>query len=281
MSEKQNRGIADLSKYDTMTTEELEEILRLDAQAPEGQESDTEIILYIMEVLADRNKNTCHAEKTALEAYESFKQNYMPEEDNNKISYQEPLKAKGGFPRWIRSIAAVAAVVIILVLSSVTAEAFGFKLWDTVVKWTQETFHFGDWGNNNENNNLPYASLQEALEKGNTPSHIVPTWIPDGYELVDTTVNQIPQKKVYRAKYTRGEQILRITVQDYLEEIPVYVEQNEGLVEKYEVLGITYYLFSDNDVNKAVWINGSFECNILGNVTIKELKLMIDSIEKG
>ena len=35
MSENQNRGIGELSTYDAMTTEELEEILRLDAQAPE------------------------------------------------------------------------------------------------------------------------------------------------------------------------------------------------------------------------------------------------------
>ena len=37
MSEKQNREMGDLSRYDAMTTEELEEILRLDAQAPEEQ----------------------------------------------------------------------------------------------------------------------------------------------------------------------------------------------------------------------------------------------------
>ena len=88
MSEKQNCGINDFAKYDSMATEELEMILRLDAEMPEGQESDTDKILYIMEVLAGRNKNTRHAGKTALEAYESFKQNYLPETDNNII----PLK---------------------------------------------------------------------------------------------------------------------------------------------------------------------------------------------
>ncbi len=281
MSEKQNRGIGDLSKYDTMTTEELEEILRLDALAPEEQESDTEMILYIMEVLAERKRNMSHTQKSAHEAYESFKQNYMPEEDNNEISYQEPVKEKRGFPRWVRSIATVAAVVVILVLGSVTAKAFGFNIWETVVKWTQETFHFGEWGNNDEHNNLPYASLQEALEKGNTPTELVPTWFPDGYELVDVTVNQMPIKKVYRAKYAKGDLFITITIQDYLNKIPVYVEQKEGLEEEYEVSGIIYYLFSNYDNAKAVWIAGSCECCISGNVTIEELKLMIDSIEKG
>ena len=79
MSEKQSRGIGDLSKYDAMTTEELEEILRLDAEAPEEQESDIEMILYIMEVLTERKRNNSHTGKTALEAYESFVENYMPE----------------------------------------------------------------------------------------------------------------------------------------------------------------------------------------------------------
>ena len=281
MSEKQNRGIGDLSKYDTMTTEELEGILRLDALAPEEQESDTEMILYIMEVLAERKRNMSHTQKSAHEAYESFKQNYMPEEDNNEISYQEPVKAKRGFPRWVRSIAAVAAVVVILVLGSVTAKAFGFNIWETVVKWTQETFHFGEWGNNDEHNNLPYASLQEALEEGNVTVSLAPTWIPEGYELTDIAVERSPLRKMYVARYAKGDLFITITIQDYLKSDPVYVEQHEGLVGEHKVSGITYYLFSDNDVVKAVWINGSYECNIVGNVTIEELKLMIDSIEKG
>lgn len=281
MSEKQNRGIGDLSKYDTMTTEELEEILRLDVQAPEEQESDIETILYIMEVLTKRERNNGHTQKTALEAYESFKQNYMPEIDNNEDPYQEPVKARNGFPRWLRSLTAAAAVLAILLLGTVTAKAFGFNIWEVVVKWTQETFHFGGWENSNEDNNLPYASFQEALEKGNVPTWLVPTCVPHGFDLVDITVEQTPLQKKYVAKYIFGEQILRITVQDYSNKIPLYVEQSEGLIEEYKVLGITYYLFSNHDNVKAVWIVDSCECYISGNVTIEELKQMIDSIGKG
>lgn len=281
MSEQQNRRIGDLSKYDAMTTEELEEILRWDAQAPEEQESDTEMILYIMEVLAKRKRNNGHNGKTALEAYESFKQNYMPEADHNEVLYREPVQKKSGFPRLLRGLTAAAAVLAILILGSVTANAFGINIWETVVKWTQETFHFGEWGNSNTDDNLPYASLQEALEKWDTPAEIVPTWIPDGYELVDIRVEQTPLQKKYAAKYANGEQALRITVQDYLDKIPVYVEQSEGLVEEYEVSGITYYLFKNNKRTQAVWIVDSSECRITGELTIDELKMMIDSIGKG
>ena len=250
MSENQNRGNIDFAQYDSMATEELEEILRLDAEMPEGQESDTDKILYIMEVLAERERNDSHTGNAALEAYESFKQNYMPETDNTII----PMKAKGRASRWVRSLTATAAVLALLIVGSVTANAFGFNIWQAVVQWTQETFHFGDQGNSDPNNSLQFTSLQEALEYGKITTPLVPTWLPDEYELTDITVEITPKKKTYSAKYKNGEQALKITVRDYLDKSPYYVEQSEGLVEEYKASGITYYLFGNNEQVQAVWI---------------------------
>ncbi len=278
MSENQNRGIGELTQYDVMTTEELEEILRLDAEMPEGQESDTEKILYIMEVLAQRNKQNSHTGNTALKAYESFKQHYMPETDNNII----PVKTRRRMPRWVRSLAATAAVIaILLVGSSITARAFGFNLWKTVIQWTQETFHFGQWGSSDPKSNLQFDSFQAALEEGNIPGWLAPTSIPDGFELADITVQQSPLKNIYRAIYTNGEKELVITVRDYLDQSPYFVEQSDGLTEEYEVSGVTYYLFSNLEHNRAVWLYESYECDISGDISIEELKEMINSIQKG
>ena len=277
MSENQNCGINVFAIYDSMTTQELEEILRLDAEMPEGQESDTDKILYIMEVLAERKRNTSHTGKTALEAYESFKQNYMPE--TNETIF--PTKTHRRMSRWVRSLTATAAVLAILLACSVTAKAFGFNFWKAVIQWTQETFHFGDWGKTDVNNNLPYTSLQEALEKGNTPAWFVPTYIPDGFNLDAINVEQTPQKKTYTAKYVRGEQALMITIQDHLDKSPYYIEQSDGLVEEFKSLGITYYLFSNMEYNRSTWLYESYECDISGDVTIDELKQMINSIQKG
>ena len=278
MSENQIRRTGDLSYCDTMTTEELEEILRLDAEMPEGQESDTEKILYIMEVLAERKRNTSHTGNTALTAYESFKQHYMPETDDTIIL----VKTRRRIPRWVRSFAATAAVLaFLLVGSSITSRAFGFNFWKTVIQWTQETFHFGQWGESKANNTLPYASLQEALEKANVPVNLVPTTVPKGYVLADITAERSPLKKTYTAKYTNGEKVLRITVRDYLDQSPYYVEQNDGLIEEYKVSEVSYYLFSNLEYNRAVWLYESYEYDISGDISIEELKEMINSIQKG
>jgi len=171
---------------------------------------------------------------------------------------------------------------LLVISGSLTAKAFGFDVWKAVIQWTQETFHFGNWGNNpNEGNDLPYKSLQEALASGGITKPLAPTWIPGKYKLVDISTARTPLQKTYRATYRSGEQILKITVHDYLDKAPLHIEQSEGLVEEYVVSEITYYLFANFDSIKAVWITDSYECIISGNVTIEDLKQMINSIEKG
>ena len=283
MSENTNRRNQDFAKYDAMSTEELEEILRLDLDAPPEQESDTEVLLTIMEVLAQRKK----PEKTAFEALESFRQNYMPEEKRTAPALNCKKKTNSRTPaRWLRTLAATAAVIAVILLTSVTAKAFGWDLWDAVVKWTEDTFHIsignpGDTGVPNNDGDLLYTSLQEALESAGVDSPLAPSYFPQGYSPKSITIDQTPLQKIYRATYQNGDIVLRITVREHIASDPEYIEQGEGLIETYEASGITYYLFANNSRTQAVWINGPFECQISGKLTIDELKTMIDSITKG
>ena len=64
---------------------------------------------------------------------------------------------------------------------------------------------------------------------------------------------------------------LRVVIFEYLNIAPEYVEQGDGLIETYEKAGIEYYLFANNSRTQAVWINGPFECQISGKLTIDEL----------
>lgn len=281
MSENTNRSNQDFAKYDAMTTEELEELLRLDLDAPLEQESDTEVLLTIMEVLAQRKK----PEKTAFEALESFRQNYMPEEDRTAPVLNCKKEINSRVPaRWLRTLAATAAVIAVILLTSVTAKAFGWDLWDAVVKWTEETFHISIGTSSDARgpgNTNSFDSLAEALDSNEVNIALAPAWMPSGYILADIIIEETPLQKVYTAMYQNGDVFLRITIREYMASDPEYIEQTEGLIETYEALGITYYLFANNSRTQAVWINESFECYILGELSITELKTMIDSIGKG
>ena len=286
MSENQNCGNQNFSKYDEMTTPELEEILLQDYDAPEGEESDIDTILYVMGVLADRKRKNGHTGKTALEAYESFKLHYMPGpgETEEAEEADEPAMPKRTKPRYLRGLTAAAVIALAVLLGSFAAKALGVDIWETVVRWTQETFHFGNQEQTetpDKEKNLEFSSLQEALQKANIEEKLVPTWIPDGFELTEITVQETPARNVYAAIYQCGDSTLKIIIRNYLNADPQYIEQSDDFIETYTVSNITYHLFSNYDTSRAVWIIDSYECYISGNLTVDQLKLMIDSITKG
>ena len=284
MSENLNRGIRDFSKYDSMETEELEQILRLDAEAPEGAESDTELLLYVLEVLAHRRNNTNITGNTAQQAWESFQQNYMPHgihdsksRTNNKVTAAP----------WVRRLIAAAAVIALVIVIPVSAKAFSLeKLWDVIATWAKETFSFVS--SENENTHEPgvksaevFSSLQDALAKSNRDPSIIPTWMPDGFVLEKIEKNISPIQEIYLAIYRNGDNVLRVRVQSFVESSPEKIEINEKLIEIYESGDLAFYIFSNNNHLHAIWAADSYECYIAGDLSIDELKQMIDSIKKG
>lgn len=284
MSENLNRGSRDFSKYDTMETAELEEILRLDAALPEGAESDTKLLLYVMGVLADRRRNNGVASKTVFEAWESFEKNYMPGEEENEVPPAK--KSRIALSPWMRRAIAAAAVLVLLVYQPLFANALGLEdLWDIIARWAKETFSFvsgedTDYSEPTPDSREEFTSLRDALIKSNRDPSIVPTWIPDGYILDGIIKDVSPVKETFIAYYIKNTNSIKILVQTYLDTDPEKVEINENLIETYAHSGVDYFIFNNMEHIKAVWISGNNECSITGDISIDDVKQMIDSIVK-
>ena len=277
MSENLNR---DFSKYEAMETEELEEILRLDVEAPEGTESDTELLLFILEVLASRNHTKNITGNNAQKAWESFEQNYMP------VESQKPAKAKKTAP-WLRRLAAAAAIFALLIFIPISTNALTLdEILEIFSRWTKETFSFVSSGNAEisepiSDDGRSFSSLQEMLQASNRDASIVPTWIPSGFSLERVEKDITPIQETYIARYVNGDQVFRIRVQNYLDDDFQKIETNLQYSEIYSVGNQDYYIFHNNKQNQAIWTRDSYECTISGNLSIEEMKKMIDSIEKG
>lgn len=286
MSENRDRRTDRFSKYDSMPTEALEEILRLDAEAPDGQESDTELLLYVMEVLANRRRNTNVTGNTAQQAWESFRKYYLPQEEEIPYTPEQPKPVKAAKP-WLRRLIAAVVAIALLICIPVASSAFGWQdIWNAVAKWAKETFSFvsGDDRESTEpapQDTMQFGSLQEALTATGLPSDFIPTWIPEGYTLDDVTLSEIPGRKAYIACYNNDNNELIIKVQAYLNDAPEKVEINQELLETYSAANVDYYIFENNEQLRAVWIHDSYECYISGELTVAEIKTMIDSIGKG
>lgn len=283
----QNRNEDVFAKYNAMSTEELQQILREDASKPEGQEeTSTEALFYIMEVLAQRRRARNEG-KTPEEALEAFHKYYEEDEESSK-SEREPAARKKNrtLPNWARRLAAAAAIVILIFSCTLTAKAFGFDLWEIIVKWTQETFHIGYVSDSPSKEPSPestqiFESLNQLMKQYNITTPLVPKWIPDGYEEASVQSFETPKQRQLFGRYQKGDKVIKIWIEDYLNADPTQIEQNESVVEVYEVEGVKYYIFSDNDSLQAAWIRDHYYCYISGPLTLSEIKEMINSIEKG
>lgn len=277
MSEKNS---CDFSKYNSMTNDELEEILRLDAIGTAEEELDADAISYVVEVLASRKQVI--TERTAEEAWESFQKDYMPEEFN---STNANTHAKAH--RWRSRLIATAAAIALLITIPLTAKAFGWEnLWSIIAKWANGTFSFVS----NENTAIEhpsaddieeYPSLQSLLASNGRDPSVVPTWVPEGFDVLDVRMDLSPQQENYSAIYQRNNDELRIYMYTHLDADWENIEINEDIIEIYERSGVPYYICSNMDELKVIWIIDSYECYISGNLSLEEMKQMINSIGKG
>lgn len=288
MPDTQNRNEDVFAKYNAMSTEELQQILREDASKPEGQEeTSTEALFYIMEVLAQRRRARNEG-KTPEEALEAFHK-YYEEDEVSSITEREPVVRKKNStpPNWIKRLVAAAAIIILIFSGSITAKAFGFDLWEIIVKWTQETFHFGQYGETDagdapENeNSIVFDGLKSYLLGYEINAELVPNWIPNGYTEADIKVIDTPKQRQFMAKYHHGDNEIKICIVDYLEGDPSQIEQSASTIEVIDIDGVKYYFIENNSELRVAWVKDSFECYIIGPLSIEELKQMVMSIEKG
>jgi len=194
---------------------------------------------------------------------------------------------------WIGRIAAILAAL--LVLASVAAAAAGYGLLELLIHWTAEQFTLApgqiDYADPDDLH-IPeepgeYASIQEALSAYGFDRPVVPRCLPDGFVLEELIVDDQTfggSSIVFFATYSRGEDCLIQEVTVYLErenrehDSFGHLQKDEGVPIPYEAGGITHFLSTNAGWPVALWANGPAECAVSGDITMEELKAMLDSI---
>ena len=289
------------SRFDLMRTEELEDILRLDFQLPEEEGLDTDTILYITELIACRESASSKISRRNVEgAWQDLLTQYLPDGTNDvwgtggepepeQIPQPSPTVHRHSHGvRWALRIAVVAAILaVLLFVTTITAYALGYDVWGTVAKWSSETFSFAA----KENGDRPdspdqqpgtpeFSSLQEVLDSYGIETPIAPSWIPERFVLDSAYADEIPAFINFAAYYTYGEDMLLVSVLFHKTNPQGYAQwqKDDGDPIEYEKNGITHYLMTNMGRQKAVWLNGTYECGITGDISKEELIAMLDSI---
>jgi len=270
------------------STAELEELLALEATDLDAVGENAEYISTILEVIAERESTPEQDEAMTEKAWEDFREYYElrkqeeektdtdgepPPDHRPKTEYRQQTP---GSTRVLRYVL-IAAVLTALLGSTV----FGWNLFRAVAQWTEETFSFLA-GQEPED---PEQGVMHALrwtveDKTDTPA--VPKWAPEGTEEKGLpSENKRTDRFIARASYTVGtrEFSVQITVHDAPpESYDVLYQKNTALEEAYSAGGIVHYIMGNTETISAMWTNNCVEGCIQGDLTVEELRQMIDSI---
>ena len=271
--------------WDQLSTEQLEDILRADIASP--NQTNDETVFHILEVLEKREKeNPSDRLPDTDQAWQEFQKYYnIPEGEgeslypirNNqeKRSASVPTKTRRVFRP--RKILVVAAVLILMFGGMLTAQAAGVDVFGAIGRWTEETFHF-DIVQDNDRTSL----FQETATQAKIPQDFVPTWVPDGFEGAEPQVDTVENYMNFIiCVYSNQEKTYSVDIEQYYNKTDIetlVIEKDDTNVCSYESNGKTFFIMSDMEYLTATWTDGTFVETISGQLSMDEIKTIIDSI---
>lgn len=226
------------------------------------------------------------------ESFERFQQKYgtvISSVETKPAAISRPSQAEKHFRHTFFKFIPVAAALILL-LGSMSAQAFGLDIFGAIAHWTSEIFQLG--GSSTpyaevtkmplaEGEEATYDSLQDALNAFGIIVPVAPKWVPERFALISVTAANQPGGAYVYADYEGENGYFQIRYKETHDFNFTSLEKEDSSVEAYWRRGIKHYFLSDLDRQKAFWKNGELECCMAGTVSKQEMEEIIDSIYEG
>ena len=262
-----------------MGSEELKEILRLDSQGVE--EYPTEDILYMLDLLGQREEEKGEVHVDVDAAWSRFQRDYLhPKEEPQAPVHTETVR------RWRlpRGLGATAAALVLAFVGLLTVHAAGWDILGGLPQWNHEIFTFGSLEPENpvdveepENIDtvspdqqqeseaimpevLEYDTLQEALDASGITEVKAPTWLPEGCQF-QTAEQTCGPDGTFHELYARYEyQGKPLTIDIFPSGwASADVEKIEGAVDITDIYGQTVYIIENTLDYTVAWKTESYE----------------------
>lgn len=286
------------SLYRKMSDDELQNTLRCEMFS-EGALDNTQFEMILAEMERRRiNEPTRSPEDAWAEfesdysgresAYSDFAAASVPPEKALHADKQRRKRCSK------RKAILLAAVICVLLTSLLTVQAAGIDVFGAIARWTTELFSFGKteersglvvdgkWPEIDEEQNLQFASLQDALDFYGVTESEVPQWMPSGFTQEKVTVEPNGVWLTFSVEYMSNNGDALIVV-DYNSYNSIPTNYYEKLVESPQsfIINKTKYNIVNNSTNSTVaWTTPHFECFISVPMDdIEVLRRIISSIQ--
>ena len=283
---------------DQLSMEQLEDLLRADLNSPD--EENDEAVFHILEVMKKREKeNPTGRLPDKNKAWKEFQEYYnIPEGEGESLypTYSEPENddkniqtLKTNEPRTrprfrMRRGLVVAAILIVMFGSMLTAQAAGLDVFGAIGRWTEENFQFVLPTTNQSDTVGINDDFQKASEKFGLPSSFVPTWCPEGFTSAEPLEEHIKNHSdSISCQYTNTTEnkFYLVTISQYYSADVLNAtvfEKDDSSVITYQSNGKNFYIFSTLENLTATWADENYCITITGEITLDQIKNIIDSI---
>ena len=181
----------------------------------------------------------------------------------------QPIKKK---PKGLNSILVKAASLILVLLTFMAlvpqkAEASNF--FQRIIAWTEDVFSFIKPSEEAVQETYVFHTdnpgLKEVYDKvtelGITEP-VVPTWLPEGYELETCTVNTTQKNTFLGFSFHDGSTEMLFCLNIYSDNITSKYYKDEEIVFEMEMHGTKHTILQNTDFLTAVWVKDNIECAI-------------------
>ena len=283
---------------DQLSMEQLEDLLLADLNSPD--EENDEAVFHILEVMKKREKeNPTGRLPDKNKAWKEFQEYYnIPEGEGESLypTYSEPENddkniqtLKTNEPRTrprfrMRRGLVVAAILIVMFGSMLTAQAAGVDVFGAIGRWTEENFQFVLPTTNQSDTVGINDDFQKASEKFGLPSSFVPTWCPEGFTSAEPLEEHIKNHSdSISCQYTNTTEnkFYLVTISQYYSADVLNAtvfEKDDSSVITYQSNGKNFYIFSNLENLTATWADENYCITITGEITLDQIKNIIDSI---
>lgn len=184
------------------------------------------------------------------------------------------------FTRTVRILIAVAAILAAIM---VTAAALGMKSFLRLVSWEDGRIIFqsvlSDDVIQRYNQVTEFATLADALVEEELAVDLLPTQLPEGYQLTSITRTKQLGATTYHAKYHKGKQQLSLTIRVGKHKSAIYLVPSAAQAYTDQHNGIDFTVYTLDGNWHALWQSGTVNYSLSAPITESELLAVLNSIK--
>lgn len=208
----------------------------------------------------------------------------VSKQDNRDASRPKNHTAPAGssFRRLGRSIVIVATIIALVFSTMIGAQAAGLDIFGTLARWTDSTFHHITTPRDRDESIGLQNTLYGPIDVEELLGAYAPAQLPDNAVATSSRIQEDEYGIAIQVSFSLPDdrkffiQVDQYPEGEYIDSKTFEIDTE--LREEYFSNSKTYYIFSNENYYMATWSDGTTMQNILGDLSIEELKLIIDSI---